>query len=127
MDAGHIYNTWPLMHGEFMPRNVTAFDSAWTNFTDHRDGVQFIHRNLAIIVAVGFVAYAIKIRSRIELRGLSQLLIAVVAIQFLLGVCTLLTQVHIALGVAHQLGALALLAVLLGVMHRTGRSAEVGV
>jgi heme A synthase len=33
----------------------------------------------------------------------------------------LLTHVHIALGVLHQLGALALLAILLRAIHATGR------
>ncbi len=123
MEAGHIYNTWPLMNGEFMPENVTAFDSAWTNFTDHRDGVQFIHRNLAYLVAIGFVALAIAIWKRPEFRGAGTLLLVAVAVQFLLGVATLLTQVHIVLGVAHQLGALGLLSVLLWIMHGTGRQA----
>ena len=121
MDAGRIYNTWPLMHGEFMPENVLATDSAWTNFTDHKDGVQFIHRNLAYLVAIGAIALGVSMHRRIEMRGLSNWLIGGVILQFLLGVCTLLTQVHIVLGVAHQLGALLLLSVMLAVMHRTGR------
>lgn len=124
MDAGSIYNTWPLMNGEFMPENVTAHASAWTNFTDHRDGVQFIHRNLAYLVAIGFVAFAIAFRDRIEMSGIWQWLIAGVALQFLLGVFTLLTQVNIVLGVAHQLGALGLLSLLLWAMHRTGSRAS---
>ncbi len=123
MDAGMIYNTWPLMNGEFMPGNVTAFGDHWTNFTDHRDGVQFIHRNLAWIVAIGFISFAIGFRGDEGLEGGGwQLLIIGVTLQFLLGVLTLLTQVDIALGVAHQMGALLLLTVLIMVLHRTGRS-----
>ena len=122
MDAGRIYNTWPLMHGEFMPENVIATNSAWINFTDHKDGVQFIHRNLAYLVAIGAIALGVALRKRIELRALSNWLIVAVSLQFLLGVFTLLTQVHIVLGVAHQVGALFLLSVLLAVMHRTGRA-----
>lgn len=121
MDAGQIYNTWPDMNGEFMPENVTAFDGFWKNFTDHRDGVQFIHRNLAYLVAIGLVALGIALRRRAEFRSAGNVVIAAVAVQFVLGVFTLLTQVHIVLGVAHQLGALVLLSVLLWVMHRTGR------
>lgn len=120
MDAGSLYNTWPLMNGEFMPGNVIATKSAWTNFSDHRDGVQFIHRNLAYLVAIGFVAFALAYRERIEMNGIWQWLIAGVAFQFLLGVFTLLTQVNIVLGVAHQLGALGLLSLVLWAMHRTG-------
>jgi cytochrome c oxidase assembly protein subunit 15 len=48
-------------------------------------------------------------------------MIGMVVVQFLLGVFTLLTQVQIFLGVAHQFGALLLLAVMLIALHRTGR------
>ncbi|MBK6410941.1 MAG: COX15/CtaA family protein [Flavobacteriales bacterium] len=39
LDAGLIHNTCPLMNGEFMPENVTAFGSLWKDFTDPKDGV----------------------------------------------------------------------------------------
>ncbi|MFO0122448.1 MAG: COX15/CtaA family protein, partial [Inhella sp.] len=29
LDAGRIYNTWPLMNGSLMPENVTAFGNWW--------------------------------------------------------------------------------------------------
>jgi cytochrome c oxidase assembly protein subunit 15 len=50
-------------------------------------------------------------------------LLAAVLVQFVLGVFTVITQVQIALGVVHQLGALLLLAALVHVLHRTGRVA----
>lgn len=121
MDAGRIYNTWPLMNGEFMPENVIATGNAWLDFTDHRDGVQFIHRNLAIIVAALIVLFAIQFRNNPVLKdGIWLVLIGVVLLQFLLGVMTLVTHVQLALGVMHQLGALVLLSVMLVVLHRTG-------
>lgn len=120
LDAGRIYNTWPLMNGAFVPENVTAFSSLWQNLADHRDGVQFVHRNLAWLVAIGFVAYAWRFR---ETPGVPwKALMTVVLMQFALGVFTILTQVHLALGVLHQLGALLLLTVLLWTMHITGRA-----
>lgn len=121
LDAGRMYNTWPLMNGEFMPENVMAYDSAWKNFTDHRDGVQFVHRNLAWLVAAAFVGMAVHYRREASLQGAWQWLLAAVLLQFVLGVFTVITQVHIVLGVVHQLGALVLLATLLSVLHRTGR------
>lgn len=121
LDAGRMYNTWPLMNGEFMPDNVTAFGSLWKDFTDHRDGVQFIHRNLAWLVAAAFVGFAVHYRKQEALRGAWLWLLVAVLLQFALGVFTVLTQVHIALGVIHQQGALVLLAALLYVLHRTGR------
>jgi heme a synthase len=121
LDAGHMYNTWPLMNGEFMPDNVTAFDSSWTNFTHHRDGVQFVHRNLAWLVAAAFVGFALHYRRDAALAGSWRWLLVAVLIQFALGVLTILTQVHIVLGVLHQFGALLLLAALLAALHATGR------
>jgi len=124
MDAGHMYNTWPLMNGEFMPDNVTAHGSLWKDFTDHRDGVQFIHRNLAWLVAAAFIGVAIHYRREPSMRGAWGWLVAGVTLQFALGVLTILTQVHIVLGVVHQLGALLLLAALLYVLHRTGKQVQ---
>ncbi len=126
MDAGLSYNTWPLMNGAFMPENVIAFDSAWTNFTDHRDGVQFIHRNLAWVLATAVVALALRHRRHAALVGIWPWLLAGVLAQFALGVITLITRVHIVPGVAHQLGALVLLALLLVAIHATGRAGSKG-
>lgn len=122
LDAGRIYNTWPLMHGEFMPENVHAFGDLVTDLTDHRDGVQFVHRWFAWVVALAAVLFAFRAKRRPDLRRPALWLVTVVLLQFVLGVVTLLTQVDLALGVLHQLGALLLLAVLLVVLHRTGRA-----
>ena len=62
LDAGRIYNTWPLMNGAFMPENVMVNGSWWKDFADHRDGVQFIHRNLAWLVAAGLIGFAVHFR-----------------------------------------------------------------
>ena len=122
LDAGRIYNTWPLMNGHFMPENVTAFGSWWKDLADHRDGVQFVHRNLAWLVAAAFVGVAVHFRREAVLKGIWPLLLGAVLLQFVLGVLTVLTQVQLVLGVLHQQGALVLLAVLLVALHRTGRA-----
>ncbi|MBK7083479.1 MAG: COX15/CtaA family protein [Flavobacteriales bacterium] len=118
LDAGHMYNTWPLMNGEFMPENVRATGNWLHDLADHRDGVQFVHRNLAWLVAAGCVVYALRfLRAAV---ALASWLIGAVVLQFLLGVFTVLTQVDLVLGVLHQLGALLLLTVILRLLHRTG-------
>ncbi len=122
LDAGRIHTPWPLMNGEFMPENVTAFGSFWKNFADHKDGVQFVHRNLAWLVAAAVVGFAVHYRATSAMRGVWVWLVLAVLLQFTLGVFTILTQVRIELGVLHQFGALVLLSVLLKALHRTGRS-----
>ncbi|MFT3884946.1 MAG: COX15/CtaA family protein [Flavobacteriales bacterium] len=121
LDAGRIYNTWPLMNGAFMPENVRAFGSWVKDFTDHKDGVQFIHRNLAWLVAIGFCWFAYANRRNAALKGADRWLFGAVLVQFTLGVLTVLSQVDLTLGVLHQFGALLLLSALLNVLHRTGR------
>ncbi|MBS1570434.1 MAG: COX15/CtaA family protein [Bacteroidetes bacterium] len=121
MDAGRIYNTWPLMNGEFMPENVTAFNSLWKDFTDHKDGVQFIHRNFAWVVAAAITLFGYANRTNASLHGGDRWLFGAVFLQITLGVLALVSHVWISLGVLHQLGALALLMALLNVLHRTGR------
>jgi cytochrome c oxidase assembly protein subunit 15 len=125
LDAGRIYNTWPLMNGEFMPANVIAHGSLWKDLSDHRDGVQFVHRNLAWLVAAAVVGLAVHYRRERAMVGLWQWLVGVVLLQFTLGVLTVLTQVDITLGVVHQFGALLLLAVVIVALHRTGRAPAV--
>ena len=51
------------MNGAFMPENVRAFGDLVTDLSNHRDGVQFIHRNFAYVVATGFVAFALALLS----------------------------------------------------------------
>jgi cytochrome c oxidase assembly protein subunit 15 len=122
LDAGRIYNTWPLMNGQFIPENVHAFGDLVTDLTAHRDGVQFVHRTLAWLVAAAFIGAAVHFRRSPGVQQAWRWLVAGVLVQFTLGVLTVLSHVDIALGVAHQLGALLLLAACLVAVHGTGRS-----
>ena len=120
LDAGRIYNTWPLMNGTFMPENVRSFGDLVIDLSNHRDGVQFIHRNMAYLVAAAFVVFAIAFRREASMEDVWIALLVGVVLQFVLGVLTLLTHVHLVLGVLHQMGALILLSVVLKALHRTG-------
>ncbi len=48
LDAGMIYNTWPLMGGHLVPEDMWFLDPAALNFVENHAGVQFTHRWLAI-------------------------------------------------------------------------------
>lgn len=124
LDGGQIYNTWPLMNGEFMPENVRAFGSLIKDLTGHRDGVQFVHRNLAWLVAGAVIWTAWRHRAVGMPANDLRLAAAAVLVQFVLGVLTVLWQVPLALGVLHQLGAVLLVAAWLKVVHSTGRLVE---
>ncbi len=121
LDAGRVCNTWPLMQGRFLSEQATAYTGTIMDFIAHKEGVQFIHRNLAWLVAIGCIGYGYRFRANAALGNAGHLLALAVLAQFTLGVLTLVTQVNIALGVAHQLGALFLLIAVLNAVHRTGR------
>ena len=74
------------------------------------------HRWLAVVVAVAALAVAAQL-FRAGARGYAIAVEAAVGAQFLLGVLTLLHSVPVALGVAHQTGAVVLLVVTVAAAH----------
>ncbi len=108
LDAGHIFTTWPTMQGDWIPDDLTHLQPIGANAVDNPVAVQFLHRWLAIVVAVFAVVASVRLY-RAGARTRAVALGAAVLLQFLLGVLTLLNSVPIVLGVAHQAGAVLLL------------------
>ncbi len=126
LDAGWIHNHWPMMsEGKFMHETVYIEQNPlYKNFIEGKSGVQFVHRILAYIVVIFIIIIWRKskqlILSKYQLAGVTSLLI-MVGIQFLLGVFTILLQVPVWLGVAHQFGAFLLLSTMIFTLHRFSR------
>jgi len=123
LDAGFIHNYWPMMsEGKFMHETVLIEKTpVYKNFIEGRSGVQFIHRILAFIVVISVVIIYLKGKkiavSNHQLNGLNSLLV-LVGLQSLLGVLTILLQVPLWLGIAHQIGAFLLLSSMTFTLHR---------
>jgi len=123
LDAGFIHNHWPMMsEGKFMHETVYIEQNPlYKNFIEGRSGVQFVHRILAYVVV--FMIYIVWSKGRkmdltsYQSRGIHLLLI-MVGLQFLLGVLTLILQVPVWLGIAHQVGAFVLLSFITFTLHR---------
>ena len=51
IDAGKVYNTWPLMNGSFFSYSqyFKINSETWSNFFENKFTVQFNHRNLAYV------------------------------------------------------------------------------
>ncbi len=113
INAGFIHNTWPLMDGGLLPDDFAALSPFWLNFFENHSTVQFDHRMLAYLTAIiaGFQWYRMlttQLHARARMAG--HLLGAMVALQILLGIFTLLLVVPISLAVLHQGGAVVLFA-----------------
>jgi cytochrome c oxidase assembly protein subunit 15 len=121
LDAGRIFNTFPLMEGRLIPAGYDAIDG-WRNAFENPIAAQFHHRSLAILTAIlvwTASAFAL-MRSwpRNTRRGLV-FASCIAALQVGLGIATLLLSVPIVLAVSHQVTALALFAALLVVDQRS--------
>jgi len=109
LDAGHAYNSWPLMAGRWLPAGL--FDlSPWAiNFFDNPLTVQFNHRLVAygIVAVIGALLWRARDIGWKSPRGRGLLVLGgAVGLQVGLGIATLLAVVPVSLGVAHQAGAL---------------------
>jgi cytochrome c oxidase assembly protein subunit 15 len=111
--AGKIYNTWPDIDGGFVPSAARLFfeEPWWRNLFDNALTVQFEHRMTAyalFALAVLHVVDAVVSRARGAAVG-AWWLAAAITLQAMLGILTLLNQVPIALALAHQAVAIAVL------------------
>lgn len=105
LDAGLVYNEFPLMGGNVFPAEMWDLSPVTANLFDNHATVQFIHRTFAYLIFV--LAYlglfkAYQMNGSACLKALSKILVGVVTLQFFLGIATLLTGVDPLLGVMHQ-------------------------
>ncbi|MEA1082892.1 COX15/CtaA family protein [Sphingomonas sp. CD22] len=121
LDAGYAFASWPLMGDALFPANVPMVDPGWRNAVDNPVVVQFIHRWWAVAAAAGLVWLAVRTTRTGSKAGLW--VIALVALQIVLGIATLLSGVQIDLAVAHQANAALLLIATVFAAHAVGRQA----
>jgi len=92
----------------------------WDNFLHNLTLVQFNHRAIAWLLAIMIPSFWLKAR-KVELpasvRRPLNLLLGMLVVQVALGISTLLLQVPVPLGAAHQGGALVLFALGLWSAH----------
>jgi cytochrome c oxidase assembly protein subunit 15 len=115
LDAGLVYDTFPLMGDQWIPDEVRLAGDAGT-FLATPAAVQFLHRWLAKLLALAILVFwAVARREPLcpAQRLPLELLAAMVAVQVSLGILTLLFRVPIGLAAAHQAGALILFGLLI--------------
>ncbi len=112
LDAGFTYNTWPLMDGAIVPGDLMVIQPIWHNFFENPKTVQFIHRMFAYAILAAALWHWLATRMRepgtMHARRALVLLLLVLA-QAGIGIATLLMQVPLHWGLAHQAGALVVL------------------
>ncbi len=115
IDAGRNYTDWPLMGGEVFPSTAFNLQPLWSNFLANPGLVQFDHRLVGYTLFVlGLIAWLRSRRSAlVAIRGAFAAMMAMLAVQVALGIITVMHGAPWQLAIVHQLGAVALFALIL--------------
>lgn len=120
LDAGHAYNTFPDMNGQWFPDEYWSVPG-WRNAFESTAAVQLHHRVLALSTLASILALWRYGTSFSHLPKSSKTLLHLLGLgamgQVTLGVVTLLQYVPVSLGSAHQAGALTLFTIMLSLLY----------
>ena len=118
LDAGKIYQTWPLMSGTYFPNDSVL--SSLFNF-NKPSIVQFFHRNLAYLIFCMTIYYAYFIvKNKLKTLYYPYLLfLSFIFIQIILGILVLFSGVNLFLASMHQISSIFLVVLYLNLYHRT--------
>jgi len=110
MDAGKIYNSWPLMGSGFFPDDNSIQNLFYLSAFNDPSLVQFMHRNLAYLIFLFYILIFIKVYQN-RLSGLfTAINVAgfLLILQIILGILTLLFGAQIFLSSMHQISSILL-------------------
>ena len=111
LDAGKIYQSWPLMNGNYFPNDSVAADFISLNSLSVPSLVQFLHRNLAYLIFFIFLFILIltlKNDNYKHLRVYVYLVTFFLFFQIFLGILTIISGAQIILASMHQIGSIFL-------------------
>ncbi len=105
LDAGMIYQTWPLMGNSYFPNDLVINEPKHLLKFSNHSLVQFYHRNFAyfIILYVIFLSIFIHTKKKENLFKPLKFLILIVFLQVTIGVATLISGLNIYLASLHQI------------------------
>ena len=110
MDAGKIYNSWPLMGNTYFPNDNSLNNLFKLSVLSEPSLVQFIHRNLAYIIGIFYlyIFYKIYKNKFYDLYKSVNILGFFIVLQIILGIFTILYGAQIYISSMHQLSSIFL-------------------
>lgn len=118
--AGLLYPTFPLMGGRFFPEDGLFMAPLWLNFIANPAAIQWTHRVLALITLGVVIKTCFVVLNAGKDTRWCRITIAVVLVQVMMGIGTVMVGVPMVLAALHQLGALALMGSLIMVSLTAG-------
>ena len=110
MDAGKIYNTWPLMGNSIFPDDNNYVNLFKLSAFSDPSLVQFIHRKLAYLIGFVYLYLLFKIyKNKMKHQYISINILGIfILLQIILGILTLLYGAQIAIASMHQISSIFL-------------------
>ena len=120
IDTGRNYIDWPLMAGGFFPPDMWDLTPVWRNLFENDGTVQFVHRiwgylTFLLALRVWFVS---RRSSYDATKSLGSVMIVALTAQIIIGIITVMNSAPMALGLLHQLAAVAVWVLMLQLRHR---------
>ena len=112
LDAGEVYNTWPLMNLSYFPDDSEFKDLFSLNIFNQPSIVQFIHRNLAYLIILFFSIiyfFILKYQKFSYLKKTALWVFLFLILQIFLGILTVISGANIFLASLHQIGSILLI------------------
>ena len=111
LDAGMVYQTWPLMGESFFPNDIQIESYTDMMKFDIHSLVQFYHRNLAYLIFLYVLVLTLIniVKKNRNLYKPIKLLNIILIIQIIIGILTLISGLNIYLASAHQITGILLI------------------
>jgi len=113
LDAGKMYNTWPLMNENYFPDDADFNILFSLNAFDNPSILQFIHRNIAYVIFSFFLIIYFFVYKKNYFNYFKNILFSVLfalIIQIVLGIFTVMYGAQIIIASMHQIGSIILVA-----------------
>ncbi len=121
IDAGRGYTDWPLMGGQVFPPDAALFEPWWRNLFESPGLVQWIHRVTGYLLLVFGIVIWLRGRHspNPSTRFAFILTFAVLALQVVLGIFTVIYAAPLHIAILHQLLAIGLWTAILNARYRS--------
>tara|TARA_B100000767_G_scaffold262688_1_gene275634 strand:+ start:3552 stop:4577 length:1026 start_codon:yes stop_codon:yes gene_type:complete len=116
LDAGKVYQSWPLMNGSYFPDDVTSGN--FFNFSQP-SVVQFFHRNIAYCIFLLTILFGYNIfkAQETKLYKIYIFFLSFITIQIVLGIFVLMSGTNIYFASMHQISSIFLIVSILKLYH----------
>ena len=124
LDAGQIYQTWPLMNQNYFPDDSNLKEIFSLQSLETPSIVQFLHRNFAYFTILLFLFMGLIIfrnKDLVHLRKITLFIFVILLLQTFLGILTILSGAQIYLASMHQVGSIFLISAALILVFKNSK------